>query len=74
MLKIVGTDTSVNVRKLLWTCRELGLPLEREDWNAGHAGPDPNGLVPMLVDAGFVLWESNTICRYLCTKYGNGIA
>lgn len=69
MLKIIGKDTSINVRKVLWTCTELGLPFEREDWNDSHAGLNPNALVPVLVDDGFVLWESNTICRYLCSKH-----
>jgi glutathione S-transferase len=72
MLKIIGKDTSINVRKVLWTCAELGLPFAREDGSAGHAALNPNALVPVLVDDGFVLWESNTICRYLCTKYGDG--
>ncbi|VXC11131.1 glutathione S-transferase family protein [Massilia sp. 9I] len=70
MLKIIGKDTSINVRKVLWTCLELGLPFDREDWNTSHAGLNPNALVPVLVDDGFVLWESNTICRYLSTEYG----
>lgn len=69
MLKIIGKDTSINVRKVLWTSLELGLPFTREDWSAEHAGLNPNALVPVLVDDGFVLWESNTICRYLCTHY-----
>ncbi len=69
MLQIIGKETSINVRKVLWTCRELGLPFEREDWNPGHAGLNPNALVPVLVDDGFVLWESNTICRYLCARH-----
>ncbi|NNG24028.1 glutathione S-transferase family protein [Telluria aromaticivorans] len=72
MLKIIGKDSSINVRKVLWTCAELGLPFEREDWQAGHAALNPNALVPVLVDDGVVLWESNTICRYLCTQYGDG--
>jgi len=70
MLNIIGKDTSINVRKVLWTCTELGLPFTREDWNDTHAPLNPNGLVPVLVDDGFVLWESNTICRYLCNRYG----
>lgn len=70
MLRIIGKDTSINVRKVLWTCLELGQPYERQDWNEGHAVLNPNGLVPVLVDDGFVLWESNTICRYLCNRYG----
>ncbi|SFD96336.1 glutathione S-transferase family protein [Massilia yuzhufengensis] len=72
MLKIVGKDSSINVRKVLWTCVELGLPFEREDWNPGHAALNPNAQVPVLVDGGFVLWESNTICRYLCAQYCDG--
>lgn len=72
MLKIVGKDSSINVRKVLWTCAELGLAFEREDWHPGHAALNPNALVPVLVDESFVLWESNTICRYLCTQYGDG--
>lgn len=76
MLKILGKCSSINVRKVLWTCAELGLPFEREDWGAGFrptAAPEfvtlnPNAMVPVMVDDGFVLWESNTICRYLCAQ------
>lgn len=80
MLTILGKATSINVRKVLWTCVELGIAFEREDWGSGFratTGPDflalnPNALVPFIVDDGFVLWESNTICRYLCNKLGAG--
>jgi glutathione S-transferase len=76
MLKIIGKSSSINVRKVLWTCAEIGLPFEREDWAGGamqapaFLALNPNAMVPVLVDDGFVLWESNTICRYLCTRYG----
>lgn len=71
MLKIIGKDSSINVRKVLWTCAELGLPFEREAWNdAAHAALYPNRMVPVLVDGELVLWESNTISRYLCTRHG----
>jgi len=70
MLKIIGKATSINVRKVLWTCAELGLSFEREEWEPRHAALNPNRMVPVLVDGDFVLWESNTICRYLCSHAG----
>ncbi|HEX3882493.1 MAG TPA: glutathione S-transferase family protein [Stellaceae bacterium] len=75
MLKIWGRTTSSNVQKVLWCCAELGLEYERTDWGGpfgGNQNPEylrlnPNGLVPTVVDGDLVMWESNTICRYLCT-------
>jgi glutathione S-transferase len=69
MLKILGKASSINVRKVLWTCTELGLAFDRED--LGFAELNPNSMVPVLIDGDFVLWESNTICRYLCNKRGD---
>jgi glutathione S-transferase len=65
MLKIIGKATSINVRKVLWTCAELGQAFEGEEWQDSHAALNPNAMVPVLVDGDFVLWESNAICRYL---------
>jgi glutathione S-transferase len=31
---------------------------------------NPNGLVPVIEDENGVLWESNSICRYLAAKHG----
>jgi glutathione S-transferase len=78
MLRILGKASSINVRKVLWTCAELGLDYAREDWGSGFAATDtpeflalnPNGLVPVLVEDGRVLWESNSICRYLAARAG----
>ena len=72
MLTIIGKPTSINVRKVLWTCAELDLPFARVDWSEEHAALNPNRMVPVLVDGGFVLWESNAICRYLCAREGAG--
>lgn len=73
MRKIWGRLSSVNVQKVVWAAEELKLPYERIE--AGGAfgrnrTPDylamnPNGLVPVLDEDGFVLWESNAIVRYL---------
>jgi glutathione S-transferase len=35
MLRVLGKATSINVRKVLWTCGELGIAFEREDWGSG---------------------------------------
>ncbi|MFJ2987386.1 glutathione S-transferase family protein [Collimonas sp. NPDC087041] len=78
MLKILGKASSINVRKVLWTCAEVELPFEREDWGSGFRATDtpeylalnPNGMVPVIQDGDFVLWESNSIIRYLVARYG----
>jgi len=69
MLRILGKASSINVRKVLWTCEEIGLPFERAD-DGPELRANPNGLVPVIVDGDFVLWESNTIIRYLANRYG----
>jgi len=73
-LKILGRAGSINVRKVLWTCVELGLDFEREerDWRSpDYLALNPNGMMPVLLDGpDFVLWESNTICRYLAGREG----
>jgi len=76
MLKILGRVSSLNVRKVLWACVELGLEVEREDWGTGFrdvtdpafVALNPNAQIPVLVDGDFVLWESNSIIRYLCNR------
>ncbi|OCZ96586.1 glutathione S-transferase [Achromobacter xylosoxidans] len=80
MLNILGKASSINVRKVLWTCVELGLPFEREDWGSGFRPTNepaflalnPNAMVPVLRDGDFALWESNSIIRYLANQYGAG--
>jgi glutathione S-transferase len=78
MLQILGRSSSINVRKVLWLCAELDLPYEHEPWGSGFKPTDspeflalnPNALVPVIRDGSFVLWESNTICRYLAGQHG----
>lgn len=79
MLRVLGKASSINVRKVLWTADEIGLAFAREDWGSGFRPLDeptflalnPNALVPVLVDGDLVLWESNTIVRYLAAEYGS---
>ncbi len=80
MLKILGRATSSNVQKVVWLCEEIGLPVEREDIGGPYGGNDraeyltlnPNGLVPTLIDDGFVIWESNSCLRYLASGHAAG--
>ncbi len=78
MLRILGKPSSINVRKVLWTCAAIGLPADPEPWGSGARSCDdpaflalnPNAMVPVVVDDGMALWESNTICRYLAGRHG----
>ena len=80
MLKIWGRLTSVNVQKVVWCADELGLAYDRIDAGrdfglvntADYLAKNPNGLVPVIEDNGFVLWESNAIVRYLAAQHGAG--
>ncbi|PTA70806.1 MULTISPECIES: glutathione S-transferase [unclassified Stenotrophomonas] len=85
MITILGRRSSINVRKVLWACAELGLPFEQQDgghdlatWAPTSSGLaftalNPNAMVPVLLDHDFVLWESNSILRYLANRYGDGL-
>lgn len=81
MIRLWGRKSSINVQKVLWCLAELGLE-EGKDFERIDAGlhfgknrtPEflalnPNGLVPTLQDGDLVLWESNTILRYLARKH-----
>lgn len=80
MLKVWGRNNSVNVQKVMWTVAELGLGHERIDVGGKFGGLDtdeygalnPNRRVPTIEDGDVVLWESNTIVRYLAARYGTG--
>ncbi len=52
-LRVLGRQSSINVRKVLWTCEEIGIDYVQEDWGTGFASTstpeflalNPNGLV-----------------------------
>ena len=66
--------------RALWMAKELGLDYEHlavEIGDAGARAPEflklnPNGRLPVIVDDGFVLFESLAITLYLAKKYSNG--
>jgi glutathione S-transferase len=77
MLKIWGRLSSLNVRKVVVTAQELGVPFERVDAGASfgivrtpdYLAKNPNALVPVIEDDQVQLWESNVIVRYLCARH-----
>jgi glutathione S-transferase len=78
MLHLWGRLSSINVRKVVLCAQVLGLDLPRSDAGMAFGVVDtpeyralnPNGLVPLLQDGDFALWESNAIVRYLCARAG----
>ena len=83
MLKIWGRASSSNVQKTLWTVEELGLPYQRIDAGGAfgvtrepaYRAKNPMGLVPTIEEEdGWALWESHSICRYLCNANTGGEA
>ena len=80
MLKLWGRINSINVQKVLWALDELKVPCERVDAGLQYGvvnepfyrKMNPNGRVPTIKDDGLVLWESNTIVRYLSARHGTG--
>jgi glutathione S-transferase len=80
MLKIFGRHNSYNVQKVLWTIGEIGMPCEHVDIGRIQGQLDtpeflalnPHVRIPVLVDDETIIWESNTIIRYLSASYAAG--
>ncbi len=80
MITVLGRRSSINVQKVLWALGEAGVEFERETIGGSFGGNDtaafkklnPMGLVPVLKDGKFVMFESNAILRYVARRYGRG--
>ncbi len=76
MLTIWGRLNSHNVKKVVWLAEEMGLAYDRRDvggafgMDEAYRALNPNALIPTIEDDGFVLWESNSILRYLAASHG----
>ena len=77
MLKLYDHPLSGNSYKSRLTLSHLGVEYERicvdvfkgEQHSAEFTTLNPNNKIPVLVDGGFVIWESNAIPLYLAKKY-----
>jgi len=77
-VRLYHFPTSPNCLKVRAVAYEIGVELElatvnifkSESRSAAFRALNPNGLVPVLVDRDFVLWESNAILTYLASRYG----
>jgi glutathione S-transferase len=66
--------------RALWMANELGIAYEHLPIEIGDAGArspeflaiNPNGRLPVIVDDGYVLFESLAITLYLAKKHANG--
>ncbi len=76
--RLWGRASSSNVKKVMWLADEMGLAYERID-AGGKFGVvntpeykklNPNSRVPTIEDGDLVLWESNSVMRYLANRYG----
>ena len=76
LMRLYHHPRSSNSRRVTATAFHLGVELELivVDLAKGkHRSPaylqlNPNGKVPLLDDAGFLLWESHAIIQYLADK------
>lgn len=81
MIKVLGRQTSGNVQKVLFGLEEAGLAYTREDYGRQfnntqtpeYKALNPNGKVPTLIDGDTVIWESNTILRYLSDTHAKAL-
>ncbi len=75
-MKLYTFPMSNNAMKVVAVIKHLGLDAQSElvdlskgkQLEPGFVKLNPNHMIPTLQDGDFVLWESNAIMQYLCTK------
>jgi len=75
-LTLYDNALSTNAQKVRFLLAELGLPYQAIAVDMGPLCPDwyrerhPFATIPLLVDDGFAIFESNTMLRYLAHREG----
>ena len=77
MLTIYGRKSSANVQKVHWICKEGNLEFKQIDVGGKYGGHtstefkkmNPNSTIPVLKDDSFVIYESNSIMKYISNRY-----
>nr|WP_321270215.1 glutathione S-transferase [uncultured Tolumonas sp.] len=80
MIKIWGRPSAYNVQKVLWCLNEIGVEYENIHIGGSLGGLDspefltknPNGRIPVLEVDNHIIWESNSIIRFLAATYSYG--
>ena len=80
MIKLWGRKNAYNVQKVLWTLHELkfdyihhdvgSVPVDLE--TEEFLSRNPHARIPVISDNNELIWESNTIIRYLASSYSHG--
>ena len=79
-IELWGRRNAYNVLKVLWLLEELELEYDHHELgsspgdleSAGFAALNPHRRIPVIRIDGEIVWESNTILRYLAERYAQG--
>jgi glutathione S-transferase len=77
MLELWGRRNAYNVQKPLWLLAELELEFEHHDIGSMRGDLDspeflalnPRARIPVLRDGDAIVWESNSVLRYLANRF-----
>ncbi|PCI34367.1 MAG: glutathione S-transferase [Alphaproteobacteria bacterium] len=80
-MRIIHGHPEARTNYVIWALKELGLdyeinpvsPMAGDTKKPDFLALNPNGLVPVLEEDGFILWESAAINFYLAKNYGDGL-
>ena len=77
MLTVYGRKSSANVQKVHWICLEGNLEFKSINIGGKYGGHtskefkqiNPNSTIPVLKDDNFIIYESNSIIKYISDKF-----